>query len=350
MIEERKKPRDTFVHIRGEFRNHGPKVEPGIPAKLAEKSIPGPNRLVFAKWLVSRDNPLAARVFVNRLWARTFDKGIVETLEDFGVQGEPPSHPELLDWLAVEFADRGWSVKQMMKLIVTSATYRQSSAVTKELLEKDPANRLLARGPRFRLDAEVVRDNALTVSGLLDRKIGGPSVFPFQPEGVWANPYSGDKWAESKNGDQYRRGLYTFWRRTAPYAMFQSFDAPSREVACSRRPRTNTPLQALATLNDKAFVTCANALARRALAEGGAIDAERVAFAFKCCVARAPTRTESDTVVSLLQESRERYAKDGAGAKALAGTLPKGVTAIELAAWTVAANVLLNLDETVTKE
>jgi hypothetical protein len=337
VLEERKSPRDTFVHLRGSFRNHGPKVEPGIPAK-------------FARWLVSRDNPLAARVFVNRLWARTFGTGIVETLEDFGVQGEPPSHPELLDWLAVEFADRGWSVKQMMKLLVTSATYRQSSVTGKELLDRDPANRFLARGPRFRLDAEAVRDNALTISGLMNPKIGGPSVFPHQPDGVWANPYSGDKWTESKNGEQYRRGLYTFWRRTAPFAMFLSFDAPSREVACYRRPRTDTPLQALATLNDKGLVACANALARRALAEGGTSEAERIAFAFKCCVARHPSPAEAEAIKSLLTEARTRYAKDAAGAKALAGVLPKGVPAAELAAWTTAANVLLNLDETVTKE
>jgi hypothetical protein len=354
VMEPVKKPRDTFVHLRGEFRNHGPKVEPGIPSKLLTQGQPvatgGLSRLSFSQWLVSRDNPLAARVFVNRLWARTFGKGLIETLEDFGVQGDPPSHPDLLDWLAVEFADGGWSVKHIMKLIVTSAMYRQSSAVTPALLDKDPANRLLARGPRFRLDAEAVRDNALTISGLLTRTVGGPSVFPFQPDGVWANPYSGDKWAESKNGDQYRRGLYTFWRRTAPYAMFQSFDAPSREVACSRRPRTNTPLQALATLNDKAFVACANALAKRVLADGGATDADRIAYAFKCCVARPPSKAETDAVLKLLADGRERYVADAAGAKALAGNLPKGVTAADLAAWTVVANVLLNLDETVTKE
>jgi hypothetical protein len=188
------------------------------------------------------------------------------------------------------------------------------------------------------------------VSGLLNRTVGGPSVFPFQPDGVWANPYSGDKWNESKNGDQYRRGLYTFWRRTAPYAMFQSFDAPSRELACSRRPRTNTPLQALATLNDKAFVVCANALARRVLAEETDSDPERIAYAFRCCVARAPTDVEARAVSSLLSESRERYDRDAAGAKALAGAVPTGRTAAEVAAWTVVANVLLNLDETVTKE
>jgi hypothetical protein len=354
VLEESKKPRDTFVHVRGDFRNHGPKVEPGIPSKLQPQSPPvatsGLNRLQFSQWLVSRDNPLAARVFVNRLWARTFGKGLVETLEDFGVQGEPPSHPDLLDWLAVEFADGGWSVKHMMRLIVTSATYRQSSAMTPAFLEKDPANRLLARGPRFRLDAEAVRDNALTISGLLARSVGGPSVFPFQPDGVWANPYSGDKWAESKNGDQFRRGLYTFWRRTAPYAMFLSFDAPSREVACSRRPRTNTPLQALATLNDKAFVTCANALAKRVLAGGGTSDSERITFVFKCCVARTPSKAETDAVLKLLADARGRYSADAVGAKALAGELPKGVSSTDLAAWTVVANVLLNLDETVTKE
>src|SRR5262249_43646366 len=225
------------------------------------------NRLALARWLVDPNSPLVGRVLMNRLWARYFGRGFVETSEDFGAQGEPPTHPELLDWLATGLIREQWSLKAMHKLIVTSATYRQSARVTRALHERDPYNRLFARGPRFRLDAEMVRDNALAISGLLNRKLGGPSVFPYQPEGVWFNPYSSDKWVMSTNGDQYRRGLYTFWRRTAPYAAFMAFDAPSREVCTERRPRTNTPLQALATLNDKSLVECANALARRMMSE-----------------------------------------------------------------------------------
>ena len=204
---------------------------------------------------------------MNRIWAQIFGRGIVETSEDFGIQGEPPSHPELLAWLATEFVRQGWSMKAMHRLIVTSATYRQSSRVTPDRLERDPYNRLFSRGPRFRMEAEMVRDQALAVSGLLKRTIGGPSVFPYQPDGIWFAPYSGERWTESRDGDQYRRGLYTFWRRSAPYPSFIAFDAPSREVCCERRSRTNTPLQALATLNDPAFVQPAAALAGRILDE-----------------------------------------------------------------------------------
>jgi hypothetical protein len=353
VMKELPKPRETHVMIRGEFRNLGDKVSPGTPAKLTVKPFDGKNRLDLANWLVSRENPLAGRVMANRLWAKIFGRGIVETLEDFGVQGEPPSHPELLDWLTVEFADNGWSIKKLLKEIVLSATYRQSSAVTPEKLEKDPYNRFFSRGPRFRLDAEMVRDQALAVSGLLNRKLGGPSVMPFQPDGVWANPYSGDKWLTASNGEQYRRGLYTFWRRTAPFAMFTAFDAPSREVTCSRRPRTNTPLQALATLNDKSFVECANALARRMLAEGGPTVEGQITFGVRAVVSRPPTERELKAVAQLIERYRWSYAFRPDAAKRLAsasGPIPKGVPAFELAARTVAANVLLNLDETLTKE
>jgi hypothetical protein len=290
---------------------------------------------------------------MNRIWARYFGRGFVETSEDFGAQGELPTHPELLDWLATELVERKWSLKAMHKLIVTSATYRQSSKAARELHERDPYNRLFARGPRLRLEAEAVRDNALKVSGLLNAKIGGPSVFPYQPEGVWFNPYSGDKWVTSTNGDQYRRGLYTFWRRTAPYAAFMAFDAPSREICTERRPRTNTPLQALATLNDKAFVDCACALARRIMTEAKGNEKERAIHGFRLCVSRPPSETELDHLLKLYKNSLEKYKHDPKAAQALINSglapAPKEMDAPELAAWTVIANVLLNLDETITK-
>jgi hypothetical protein len=371
VLQELPKPRETFVHIRGNHTSRGDKVEPGAPAKLHPLKAPEPqakglNRLDLARWLVDVDNPLVGRVTMNRIWSQYFGRGLVETSEDFGIQGELPTHPELLDWLAVELSARAgaaWSLKKMHKLIVMSATYRQSSKVTKELYQRDQYNRLFARGPRFRMDAEMVRDNALAISGLLNRKIGGPSVFPYQPGGVWANPYSGDKWEMSANGDQYRRGLYTFWRRTAPYAAFMAFDAPSREVCTERRPRTNTPLQALATLNDKAFVDPAAALARRMMSEPASgergtsvprsTNEERATLGFRLCTARIPTKTELTHLLNLYQESLEKYRKDPSAAKTLAtagiGPPPSNLDIAELAAWTVVANVLLNLDETLTK-
>jgi hypothetical protein len=353
VMRELAKPRPTHVLVRGNHTKAGDPVAPGVPAKWHPLRGQDPGRLALARWLVDPDNPLVGRVTVNRIWARYFGRGLVETSEDFGAQGELPTHPELLDWLATEFIEREWSLKALHRLIVTSATYRQSARVTPTLARRDPYNRLFARGPRMRLDAEVVRDNALAISGLLHRKVGGPSVFPHQPDGVWFNPYSNDKWATSAGGDQYRRGLYTFWRRTAPYAAFMAFDAPSREVACERRPRTNTPLQALATLNDKAFVECAAALARRMMTEVQGADRDRAAYGFRLCVTRTPTGAEADHLVGLYRESLERYRKDPAAARALAGgglsSSPPGVDTAELAAWTVVANVLLNLDETITK-
>jgi hypothetical protein len=359
VMQELAKPRPTHVHVRGNHIKKGDPVSPGVPAKLhplraSLRVQPGsaPNRLDLARWLVDPDNPLVGRVTMNRVWARYFGRGFVETSEDFGVQGDLPTHPELLDWLAVEFVDRKWSLKAMHELIVTSATYRQSSRVTPELVQRDPFNRLLARGPRLRLEAEMVRDNALAISGQLSRKVGGPSVFPYQPEGVWFNPYSQDKWVLSKDGDQHRRGLYTFWRRTAPYAAFMAFDAPSREVCAERRPRTNTPLQALATLNDKAFVECAAALARRMMTEANGVERERAIHGFRLCLARTPTEKELDYLLGLYRENLDKYRKDSTAAKAMASTgvpIPTGVEVADLAAWTVVANVLLNLDETITK-
>jgi mono/diheme cytochrome c family protein len=354
VMRELPKPRPTNVLLRGNHNKKGPAVTPGVPAKWhpLRKGEPA-NRLALARWLVSPDNPLVGRVTTNRLWAQTFGRGLVETSEDFGAQGEPPTHPELLDWLATELIRQKWSLKAMHRLIVTSATYRQSSRVTRSLYERDPYNRLFARGPRLRIEAEMVRDNALAISGLLNRKVGGPSVFPYQPEGVWANPYSKDQWVQSTNGDQYRRGLYTFWRRTAPYAAFMAFDAPSREVACDRRPRTNTPLQALATLNDKAFIEPAKALARRMMREAKRSDSDRVIHGFRLCVSRRPSELELKHLLELYRENLAKYKVDPTAARALAASalpnLPEGMDAAELAAWTIIANVLLNLDETITK-
>jgi hypothetical protein len=353
VMRELAQPRETHIHLRGNHKTPGARVTPSVPAKL-HPLPPGapPNRLGLARWLVSPDNPLVGRVTMNRIWAQYFGRGLVETSEDFGERGEPPSHPELLDWLATELIRQDWRLKAMHRLIVTSATYRQSSHVSRALAERDPYNRLFARGPRFRLDAEMVRDNALALSGLLDRQLGGSSVFPSQPEGVWNNPYSDDKWVTSPGGERYRRGLYTFWRRTAPYAMFVAFDAPSREVCTERRPRTDTPLQALATLNDPAFVEAAAALARRLTAEVQGDDAARAVHAFRRCLARAPTEAELGQLLALYRDTLARYRKDPAAARALAAGglgLPPGADAAELAAWTVVANVLLNLDETLTK-
>jgi hypothetical protein len=283
-----------------------------------------------------------------------FGAGIVETVEDFGIQGSGPTNPELLDLLALDFRDAGWSLKSLLREIVTSGTYRQSSAVSPELLARDPSNRLLARGPRFRLDGETIRDQALAASGLLSPKMFGPPVFPPQPDGLWIMVYSGDRWVTSSGEDRYRRGVYTFLRRTVPHPAMTTFDAPSREVCVSRRIRTNTPLQAFVTLNDPAFVECAQAMARRVTAEGGADDAARIAYAFKLTLARAPSRAEAEEVAGLLADERDRYRSDPDAATRAAtvplGPLPNGVDPAELAAWSAVSTVLLNLDEALTKE
>jgi hypothetical protein len=300
-----------------------------------------PNRLGLAKWLASRENPLTARVAVNRIWEHYFGHGIVETSEDFGTQGERPSHPELLDWLAVEFMDRGWSFKALHRLIVTSTAYRQASNITPEVLQSDPYNRLISRGPRFRMEAEMLRDAGLRISGLLSAKIGGPSVFPPQPEGVWSIPYNDDKWEESKGEDKYRRGIYTFVRRSAMYPAMMNFDAGSREACLVRRIRTNTPLAALTTLNDPAFFEMARALAKRMVTEAGPSDSARVRHGFRLATARAPKGEEMDRLVTWLDKERKYFAAHEQEATDLGG---------DVAPWTMLANVLLNLDEALTKE
>ena len=354
-MQERTEPRATHIHLRGSFLNKGEVVTAGVPALFPSLPDEQPaNRLGLARWLVSERNPLAARVTVNRIWEQFFGRGLVATSEDFGTQGEPPSHPELLDFLATELVARQWDVKAMQRLIVISATYRQSSSVTPELSQRDPYNRLLARGPRFRLEAEAIRDVALKASGLLSGKVGGPSVFPPQPEGIWTQHYSQEKWTPSKGEDRYRRGLYTFWRRTSPYPSFFTFDAPSREYCAARRPRTNTPLQALTTLNDPAFFEAAQHLALRIVKEGSPDPKARMVRGFRLCLARQPQPAELKQLLSYWTQQADRF-KQGVHAKealSLVGDLPwpEGVPVWEEAAWTMVANVLLNLDETITKQ
>jgi hypothetical protein len=339
------------LRIKGSFTNRGEMVFADVPASLHPLPTDQmPNRLGLARWLVSRDNPLVARVTVNRFWEQIFGRGLVETSEDFGTQGERPSHPELLDWLATEFM-QNWSMKSLIRLVVTSATYRQSSSTTPELIERDPYNRLLARGPRFRLEAEMLRDVTLAVSGLLNRKVGGPSVFPYQPEGIWNGPYSNDRWQASEGGDQFRRGIYTFIRRTAPYPSMVTFDAPSREFCTVRRVRTNTPLQSLTTLNDEAFFIAARTLATRMVNDAQGDDAARLIYGFRLCTSRKPGDEELKRLLALLEQQRSKYAGDSKAARALLKDESLNASqAADRAAWTVVANVLLNLDETLTKE
>lgn len=340
---------------KGSFLNPGAEVVPATPAFLHPMAYDAPrNRLGLAQWLVDRENPLVARVLVNRFWSQFFGIGLVETAEDFGTQGELPSNQALLDWLAVDFMDSGWSMKNLCRTIVNSAAYRQAPTVTPDRYEKDPYNRLLARGPRFRLEAEMVRDQALSAAGLLIAKMHGPSVMPPQPDGIWQVVYSGDQWKESTGEDKYRRALYTYWRRTMPYPSMVAFDAPSREVCTVRRVRTNTPLQALVTLNDPAYIEAAQAMARRILRESPASDIDsRIRYAFLLAASRPPESAEVESVRSLYNDGLARYAANGEIAVAMAttplGPLTSGDNDAELASWTLVSNVLLNMDEVLTK-
>ena len=356
----REQARETHMLDRGDFLKPANVVEPGVPSflnPLPDKAPP--TRLTFARWLVDREAPTTARAIVNRLWQGYFGAGLVSTAENLGKQSEPPSHPELLDWLAVELMDRNWSLKAIHRAIVMSATYRQSSHVTKELYTRDPYNELLARGPRFRVDAEIVRDIALAASGLLNGKVGGPSVFPPAPAFLFAPPasYGPKSWKESTDADRYRRALYTFRYRSVPYPMLQTFDAPNGDASCVRRARSNTPLQALTTLNEPLFLESARALAMRTLEEGGGTDVQRLTYAVRRCVARTPTEQEASQLLALLNKQMQRF--DGgklnpwdlaAADPAQPPALPKGATPAQLAAWTAVSRVLLNLDETITKE
>ncbi|AMV40669.1 PSD1 and planctomycete cytochrome C domain-containing protein [Planctomyces sp. SH-PL62] len=349
------KHRVTHVLLKGNFLDPGPEVPPILPKALHPAPEGAPiNRLTLARWLVDRDNPLTARVAANRAWGLLFGAGIVETEEDFGTQGELPSHPELLDRLAVDFMDSGWDVKGLIRRLVTSATYRQASKATPEMIEKDPKNRLLARAPRVRLDAESVRDQALAFAGLLGRKVGGPSVFPVQPDGLWQAAFNGQRtWTTSPGVDRYRRGLYTFWRRTVPYPSMAAFDAPSREVCAVRRVSTNTPLQALVTLNDPVYIEAAQGLARRIVREGGSSPEERSRYGLEVCLGRPARDDQVAQLVALHAAQLDRYRRDPAAAAALAtdplGPLPEGLDPADLAAWTAVANVLLNLDAVLTR-
>jgi Protein of unknown function (DUF1553)/Protein of unknown function (DUF1549)/Planctomycete cytochrome C len=359
VMQDMPKPRDIYILIRGAYDRKGEKVEPNVPAAIGPhlpKEAPR-NRLSLANWIVDPRNPLTARVTVNRFWQQYFGTGIVKTAEDFGAQGEWPTHPELLDWLATEFVRSGWDVKRLQRLIVTSATYRQSSHVSSLLAERDPENRLLARGTRFRLDAEGVRDTALAVSGLLVETIGGKSVKPYQPSGLWeAISYTSSNTAhfvKDKGDALYRRTMYTFWKRTSPPPALITFDAPSREECTVRRGRTNTPLQALVLMNDEQYVEAARHLAARMMHEGGATPTDRIVFAFRLATSRTPSKEEIGVFTRLYEEQRAAYANNQEGAEKLIrvgdSAADTTIDARELAAWSLVANVILNLDETVTK-
>lgn len=352
VMEELPKDRRRVTKLlrKGNYLDPGHPVQAATPKALNPFPAGAPvNRLGLARWLIDARNPLTARVAVNRLWARIFGTGLVESEEDFGVQGEPPSHPALLDWLALEYRDSGWDTKAFLRLITTSAVYRQSSRTTAELLAREPRNRLLARFPRIRLEAEMVRDQALEASGLLCRKLGGPSVFPVQPDGLWQAAFNGERtWKTSTGGDRHRRGIYTFWRRTTPYPSMTAFDAPSREICAIKRVPTNTPLQALVTLNDPVYVEVARALARRMAREGGISPRDRVGLGLLLCLGRPARPEQVEPLIELYHAELKRYQNDPASAAELAGESP-GPSAAEQAAWTAVSSVLLNLDGFLTR-
>jgi hypothetical protein len=359
VMEEMPTSRPTHVLVRGDYLSEKEAVTAGVPASLPPLPPGAPaNRLGLARWLVSPDNPLTSRVLVNRVWETFFGTGLVKTSDDFGSQGEPPSHPELLDWLAVQFQESGWDLKALQRQIVLSATYRQCSHVSSDLIQRDPHNRLLARASRFRLDAEAIRDNALAISGLLDRRLGGPSVRPYQPTGLWeqvsvGGNYSSQTYIPSEGRDRYRRGLYTYWKRSLPHPALVAFDAPSREACVVSRPRTNTPLQALVLLNDPCFVEAAQALAGRMIAEGGDNSAARLSYGFQLCTGRAPAAAEMQILSRVLEEQRQlaRRASEGRSfAPSLALRANWVGAPSDLTAWIAVANLLLNLDETITRE
>jgi len=360
VMAEMKKPRETFVLGRGQYDSPQEKVTAGVPAFLLPLPKDAPlNRMSLAKWLVDPQNPLTARVEINREWQSFFGTGIVKTAEDFGSQGEPPSHPELLDWLATEFIRTGWDVKAMQRLVVSSATYRQSSRVTPELQESDPQNRLLARGPRVRLAAEEIRDSVLAASGLLNGTIGGPGVRPYEPKRHWDEAalntsFLGQNYKQSRGTDLYRRSLYTQWKRNAPPPFLATFDVPERDKCMARRTLTNTPLQALMLLNDQTYLEASRVLAQRTILEAGKDPVKRVDFAFRMATGREPDRKEREVLLQFDQRVLEQYQHDPTSAiKFLSvGEMKRNekLDPAELAAWTMVARVILNMDETITKQ
>ncbi|MFN0109971.1 MAG: PSD1 and planctomycete cytochrome C domain-containing protein [Blastocatellia bacterium] len=357
-LSARANPRQTNIFRRGDWKRPGDVVTPDTPAVLPPFPANAPrNRLGLAKWIVAKNNPLTARVIVNRIWQQYFGVGLVTTPEDFGTRCELPSHPELLDWLAVEFMENGWSVKHIHRLIVNSAVYRQSSNLTPKLpklLEADPTNVLLARAPRLRVEAETVRDIGLAASGLLSRKIGGPSVYPPIPDGVMSLGHNTMPWPTSTGEDRYRRSMYTFWKRTVPYPSMSVFDQPNGDFSCTRRIRSNTPLQALTSLNDQLFMEIAQGLARRVFQEGGVSDKDKIAYAFRLCTGRKPTDFEIKRLLELLKDQQKFFEGKTAAAVYVSSAdlnkLPEDIDLTKLAPWTMVARVLLNLDETITKE
>jgi hypothetical protein len=358
---EETQPRSSTIFVRGNFLDKGSEVQPDVPAVLPPLEEGSRNRLTLARWLTSTNNPLTARVTVNRWWAEFFGHGLVTTPEDFGVKGDLPTHPELLDWLACEFmspqshlhaGDKPWSMKHIHRLIVTSATYRQSSRVTRELRERDDQNKLYARGPRFRMDAEMIRDNALAAAGLLSLKMGGAPVRPYQPPGIWEAKVGGTalRYEISEGEDRYRRGIYTVIKRTSPYPSFITFDSPNRNTCVIRRPRSNTPLQALTMLNDPVYVEAAGTLAKRVLTEMPTASAEeKVRRAFQLCTARVPDKRELSLLLNLFQQQMSAAKSETDSSKLLQSMRPNGTSPAEFAAWYSVASAILNLDETITK-
>ena len=349
-------PRETHIFKRGDWKRPGEVVTPDTPASLHPFPTGAPrNRLGLAQWIVDKNNPLTARVIVNRVWQQYFGTGLVTTPEDLGTRCDPPSHPALLDWLATEFISSGWSFKHLHRLIVSSAVYRQSSRVTPQLLEADPTNRWLARAPRLRVEAEIIRDIALHASGLLNPKIGGPSVYPPIPDGVLNLGYGAPMpWPAATGPDRYRRGMYTFWKRSVPYPGLVVFDQPNGDFSCTRRIRSNTPLQALTTLNDQVFMEAAQAFALRIWKEGGATDQARLIYAFRLCTSRRPDEYELNQLLSLLRNQQAYFSGRTAAAVYVSSPdlnkLPEDVDLHQVAAWAMVARVLLNLDETITRQ
>ncbi|HMC10376.1 MAG TPA: DUF1549 and DUF1553 domain-containing protein, partial [Pirellulaceae bacterium] len=358
-MQPREDHRQTFVLARGDFLKPTKPIQPGVPGFLHSLNVENPTRLDFARWMVDERGATAARSIVNRVWQTYFGTGLVSTSEDFGLQGEAPTHPELLDWLAVEFVEHGWSLKWLHRLIVSSATYQQASRVSPELLARDPANRLLARGPRLRMEAEAVRDIALATSGLLNEKVGGPPVYPPAPDFLFVPPasYGPKVWKDEQGPDRYRRAIYTFRFRSVPYPVLTTFDAPNGEFSCVRRASSNTPLQALATLNEPLFLESARALAFKILNEGGKTDVERLGIAFRRCTGRLPDANESAALFVMLGKELARFSAADAKPWDLAASdpanppaLPEGISPAQAAAWTAVSRVILNLDEVITKE